>query len=148
MDWRCGSSSRAPALQMWSPEFKSQSHRKKKELNFYFFLDLKDKGWENVTTAQPNLSWLIYQQISRGACNYLSFLTNVFSHIKRAVSFSTHILRPPNLTLNLLNSQWSNFGNLVFVVVFPSASQVARITGMRHQHLAIFDKFWKTHFLL
>jgi hypothetical protein len=28
MDWRCGSS--APALQAWSPEFKPQSHQKKK----------------------------------------------------------------------------------------------------------------------
>jgi hypothetical protein len=27
--WRCGSSSRAPALQVWSPEFKPQYHQKK-----------------------------------------------------------------------------------------------------------------------
>jgi hypothetical protein len=27
MEWRCGSSSRAPALQTQSPEFKSQSHQ-------------------------------------------------------------------------------------------------------------------------
>jgi hypothetical protein len=29
-DWRCCSSSRVPALQAWNPEFKSQSHQKKK----------------------------------------------------------------------------------------------------------------------
>jgi hypothetical protein len=28
-DWRCGSSHRAPALQVQNPEFKPQSHRKK-----------------------------------------------------------------------------------------------------------------------
>jgi hypothetical protein len=28
MDWRCGPSGRAPALQVWNPEFKSQSHKK------------------------------------------------------------------------------------------------------------------------
>jgi hypothetical protein len=31
MDWRCGSSSRVPALQALSPEFKLQSHKKKKK---------------------------------------------------------------------------------------------------------------------
>jgi hypothetical protein len=31
MDWRCGSSSRMPALQTQSPEFKSQSHAKNKQ---------------------------------------------------------------------------------------------------------------------
>jgi hypothetical protein len=31
MDWRCGSSRRAPALQVWNAEFKPQSHKKKKE---------------------------------------------------------------------------------------------------------------------
>jgi hypothetical protein len=29
MDWRCGSSSRLPGLQVWSPQFKSQSHQNK-----------------------------------------------------------------------------------------------------------------------
>jgi hypothetical protein len=29
MDWRCGSSRRAPALQTQSPEFNPQFHRKK-----------------------------------------------------------------------------------------------------------------------
>jgi hypothetical protein len=28
--WRCGSHRRAPALQSWSPEFKSQSNHKQK----------------------------------------------------------------------------------------------------------------------
>jgi hypothetical protein len=27
MDWKCGSSSRAPALQIWSPEFKPHFHQ-------------------------------------------------------------------------------------------------------------------------
>jgi hypothetical protein len=31
MDWRCGSSTRAPALQVQNPEFKPQSHQKEKE---------------------------------------------------------------------------------------------------------------------
>jgi hypothetical protein len=31
MDWRCGSSSTAPALQVQSPKFKPQSHQKKKK---------------------------------------------------------------------------------------------------------------------
>jgi hypothetical protein len=31
MDWRCGSSNSAPALQVWRPEFKSQSYHKKKK---------------------------------------------------------------------------------------------------------------------
>jgi hypothetical protein len=31
MYWRCGSSSREPALQAQSPEFELQSHQKKKE---------------------------------------------------------------------------------------------------------------------
>jgi hypothetical protein len=31
MDWRCGSSHRVPALQVQSPEFKPQSHQKKKK---------------------------------------------------------------------------------------------------------------------
>jgi hypothetical protein len=29
INWRYGSSSRTPALQVWSPEFKPQSHPKK-----------------------------------------------------------------------------------------------------------------------
>jgi hypothetical protein len=29
--WKCGSSSRVPALQAWSPWFKPQSHQKKKK---------------------------------------------------------------------------------------------------------------------
>jgi ribosomal protein L34E len=32
MDWRCGSSDRAPALQVQTPEIKSQSHKKKKKI--------------------------------------------------------------------------------------------------------------------
>jgi hypothetical protein len=32
MDWRCGWSSRVPALQMWSLEFRPQSHKK---VNYY-----------------------------------------------------------------------------------------------------------------
>jgi hypothetical protein len=31
--WRCGTSSRGPDLQVWSPEFKPQSHQKKKKDN-------------------------------------------------------------------------------------------------------------------
>jgi hypothetical protein len=31
MDLRCGSSNSAPALQVWRPEFKSQSYHKKKK---------------------------------------------------------------------------------------------------------------------
>jgi hypothetical protein len=31
MDWRCGTSGRAPALQMGSPEFKLQSHQTKRK---------------------------------------------------------------------------------------------------------------------
>jgi hypothetical protein len=31
MDWRCSSSGRAPALQVQSPEFKSQSHQEKRK---------------------------------------------------------------------------------------------------------------------
>jgi hypothetical protein len=30
VDWRCGSSGRTPALQVWSPEFKTKSYWKKK----------------------------------------------------------------------------------------------------------------------
>jgi hypothetical protein len=30
MDWRCGSGNRVPALQVQSPHFKHQSHKKKK----------------------------------------------------------------------------------------------------------------------
>jgi hypothetical protein len=30
MDWRCGSTNRAPALQAQIPEFKTQSNQKKK----------------------------------------------------------------------------------------------------------------------
>jgi hypothetical protein len=32
MDWRCGTSDRAPALQAQNPEFKIQSHQKEKKL--------------------------------------------------------------------------------------------------------------------
>jgi hypothetical protein len=35
MDWRCGSSSRTPALQAQSPEFKSQSHKKNYHITKY-----------------------------------------------------------------------------------------------------------------
>jgi hypothetical protein len=31
MNWRCGSSNRVPALQVQSPDFKPQSHQKKKK---------------------------------------------------------------------------------------------------------------------
>jgi hypothetical protein len=33
MDWRCGSSGGAPALQVQSPEFKPQCHKKNKKAN-------------------------------------------------------------------------------------------------------------------
>jgi hypothetical protein len=35
MDWSCGSSSRAPALQVQRLEFKLQSHQKKEQYNFH-----------------------------------------------------------------------------------------------------------------
>jgi hypothetical protein len=35
IDWRYGSSSRVPALQVWSPEFTLQSHQKKKGIQFF-----------------------------------------------------------------------------------------------------------------
>jgi hypothetical protein len=38
MDWRCGSSNRAPTLQAWNPVFKLQSHP----------FPLKKKGWERT----------------------------------------------------------------------------------------------------
>jgi hypothetical protein len=31
IDWRCGSNSRVPAVQVQSPEFKPQSHKKEKK---------------------------------------------------------------------------------------------------------------------
>jgi hypothetical protein len=46
MNQRCGSSSRMPALQVWSPEFKPQFHQKNKYNAFFtlscgfFFLSL------------------------------------------------------------------------------------------------------------
>jgi hypothetical protein len=46
MDWRCGSSYRVLALQIWNPEFKSQSCQKKKgryQVQFFPFLK---KSWE------------------------------------------------------------------------------------------------------
>jgi hypothetical protein len=44
MDWKCGSSSRVPTLQMQSPEFKPQSHQKKKKSSKYGeLLKLGDK---------------------------------------------------------------------------------------------------------
>jgi hypothetical protein len=38
MDWKCGSSSKAPALQMQIPEFEPQSHQKKKKIRSYLTL--------------------------------------------------------------------------------------------------------------
>jgi hypothetical protein len=35
MDWRCGSSSRVAALQVWSPEFKPQYHKTNKTMYTY-----------------------------------------------------------------------------------------------------------------
>jgi hypothetical protein len=43
MDWRCGSSGRAPALQMQSPEFKNQSHQKEVNMHMsrvWIFIDI------------------------------------------------------------------------------------------------------------
>jgi hypothetical protein len=45
VDWNCGPSSRAPALQVWSPEFKPLSHQKKK------------KGQTPVSFLGDSLSW-------------------------------------------------------------------------------------------
>jgi hypothetical protein len=36
MDWRCGSSSSMPALQAWSPKFKTQFHKKQ----MYIYIQL------------------------------------------------------------------------------------------------------------
>jgi hypothetical protein len=41
MDWRCGSSGTAPALQEQSPKFKHQFHQKKKTKN----LELLFSAW-------------------------------------------------------------------------------------------------------
>jgi hypothetical protein len=35
VDWKCGSSGKAPVLQAQSPEFKPQSHKKKKKKKVY-----------------------------------------------------------------------------------------------------------------
>jgi hypothetical protein len=41
MNWRCGSSSRAPALQVQKPKFKPQTNKKKKLLiNFMILLNI------------------------------------------------------------------------------------------------------------
>jgi hypothetical protein len=43
-EWKCGSSSRVLAVQAWSPEFKPQSHQKKKKsLELGLFL-----GWYHI----------------------------------------------------------------------------------------------------
>jgi hypothetical protein len=34
MDWRCSKANGMPALQMWSSEFKLQSHQKKKKKGY------------------------------------------------------------------------------------------------------------------
>jgi hypothetical protein len=43
MDWRSGSSSKAPALQVQSPEFKPQSYQK-----------IKEKKRKRNSATQPN----------------------------------------------------------------------------------------------
>jgi hypothetical protein len=63
MDWRCGSSSRAPALQAQSPQFKPQDYQKKKKIvkmvNFVLsvlgnkregVMVIKDIDMSNLTT--------------------------------------------------------------------------------------------------
>jgi hypothetical protein len=51
LDWRCGT---APALQIWSPEFKLQSHKKKKKATSSGV----DPG-QNSRTDVPHLSLVI-----------------------------------------------------------------------------------------
>jgi hypothetical protein len=59
MDWRCGSRSRAPALQVERPEFKSQSHTKKKS---HLTSDLQENRMKNRGS-----SW-IWQVYLLGIC--------------------------------------------------------------------------------
>jgi hypothetical protein len=44
MDWQCASSSRVPALQAWSLEFKPQFHQKKKKSVHEFWIGRRDWG--------------------------------------------------------------------------------------------------------
>jgi hypothetical protein len=47
MDWRYDSSSKAPALQVRSPEFKSESH-KKKEKNHMIISTYAEKAFDKI----------------------------------------------------------------------------------------------------
>jgi hypothetical protein len=49
MDWRCGSSDRIPALQAQSPEFKPQSHQKKRKKRKETTLRVSQFAWSNFS---------------------------------------------------------------------------------------------------
>jgi hypothetical protein len=53
MDWRNGSSSRVPALQVWSPEFKHQSQQQQKTPPYT--LSVMCGGWEKKVTLWASL---------------------------------------------------------------------------------------------
>jgi hypothetical protein len=48
MDWRCGSSSRVPALQVWSPEFKLQFHNQKKVSKIWTQIYVVDINYSTI----------------------------------------------------------------------------------------------------
>jgi hypothetical protein len=53
MNWGCGSKLKAPTLQVRSPKFKSQSHKKKKK-------ERKKFGKAPNLTLDPKLSFLLF----------------------------------------------------------------------------------------
>jgi hypothetical protein len=63
MGWRCGSSSRAPALQAQNPEFKSQSHQKKKKENTIRVIEImqqKGRLSSNYLLPLKSLEWILF----------------------------------------------------------------------------------------
>jgi hypothetical protein len=58
MDWRCGSSSREPALQAQSPQFKPQSHQKERAFNH--------KAAKCEETGDPSLKYASVRTGLRG----------------------------------------------------------------------------------
>jgi hypothetical protein len=62
IDWRCGSSSK-PALQVWNPEFKIQSHQNQKSLK-----SETNRWWK----CGPNVStWYKWVSFYYGVCLYV-----------------------------------------------------------------------------
>jgi hypothetical protein len=66
MDWRCGSSSRLPALWVWGPEFKSQAHKKTNKKNSKkdwwsgsSDSNFKDMSFQYMSTAKLRLFQII-----------------------------------------------------------------------------------------